>query len=341
MRKTVGKFIVFGLGVLFLPCILTLLLSGTNTWSKQMESGKYGFVYEKDGKVQRMNLDTYIMGAIAANMPLNYEMDTLKAQAVIIRTYAYLAMEHTNKSEINISDIGLDYISMTELKEYCQKEEYINYLSKLENAVYSTNQEVITYNDKLITPLFHTCNGGVTRSSLVARGEEVPYLISTDSKEDMTSTDAMKITLEEVQTIIDTIKTKYTNANLSKENFFEKVQVTERDEYNYAKVVQIDTETTTAEEFAECLNLNSTNFQIENYEGKVRIICKGKGHGIGLSQYGANEKVKNGATYQGVLEYYYCDTRIKDWTASTKDTTQTEVPQTVVPQTTVVPVNTP
>lgn len=307
MGKSVGKYILYGLVVVFLPYLLTLLLSGTNIGSKEIVVGECSFVYEKNGKAEKMNLDTYIMGAVAANMPLDYEMETLKAQAVIIRTYAYLTMEATKKSEIKVSEVGLEFMSMAELKGHCKEEEYINYLSKLENAVYSTAQEVITYEDKLITPLFHRCNEGVTRSSIVARGKELPYLISVDSKEDMTSTEAMKITQEEIDKVIDRIKANYSNVDLTKENFFDKIQIVERDEYKYAKTVQIDTVTVPGEEFAKCLNLDSSNFYIENYEGKVRMICKGKGHGIGLSQYGANEKVKTGASYQDIVRYYYFD----------------------------------
>lgn len=312
--KIAGKCVLFGLAVLLVPCILTLLFSGKTYKGEATTAGDYSFISDKDGNSETMSLNTYIMGALAANIDLGSQMETLKAQAVIIRTYAYLAMEAKSygSKEINVKEIGLGFMTMAELKNNCKEGEYMTYVSNLENAVYSTDQFVLTYEDKLITPLFHDCNTGVTRGSLSAAGKELPYLISVDSTEDVASTEAMKIVEEEISIVIGLLQEKYQDISLTKENFFDKVQIIERDDYNYVTKVQIDTITITGENFAQCLDLNSSDFTMENYEGKVRFVCIGKGHGFGFSQFGANEKVKKGATYQEVLQHYYTGTILKN-----------------------------
>lgn len=340
MKKIITKIAILILIILFLPYVITIFFhdakesnnyiteqSNENmitTMNQNFSEEESSIIYKENGKEVVLNLDNYIMGALAVNIPAQYELETLKAQAVIIRTYALKSIENIenidniedidnivnggNKS-LTTSEIGLPYKNIEEMKETWGDKFESNY-KKIENAVYATKNEVITYNKDLIEPLFHEVSVGKTRSSLEAFGEERPYLINVDSSLDVTSSDYMKITEDTTGNVMERIKTKYEKVDISKEEFFDEVLVTSRDSLGFVKEIRIGSLTLTGEEFASMMKLNSSNFYIENYEGNVRFICKGKGHGVGLSQFGANEMAKKNKSYKEILNHYYTNTNI-------------------------------
>lgn len=328
MKKIITKIAILILIILFLPYVITIFFydvkessenlteqnSNENmitTMNQNFSKEESTIIYKENGEEVVLNLDNYIMGAIAANIPANYELETLKAQAVIVRTYALKSMEHLENSgnkSLTTSDIGLPYTNIEDMNETWGDNYESNY-KKIENAVYATKNEVITYNNDLIEPLFHEVSVGKTRSSLEAFLEERPYLISVDSSLDVTSSDYMKITEETTGNVLERITAKYEKVNVSKEEFFDQINVTSRDSLGFVKEIHIGSLTLTGEEFANMMKLNSSNFYIENYEGNVRFICKGKGHGVGLSQFGANEMAKK-KSYKEILTHYYTNTNI-------------------------------
>lgn len=312
MKKITIKIGILILIILFLPYMITIFLSDTKKIEKVSTEGEPTIAVEENEETKTISLDTYIMGAVAANISVDYELETLKAQAVIIRTYTLKAIDNLKtKGNQNptTSDIGLSYAQIKDKKETWGDDYDTNY-EKIENAVYLTKNEVITYEDELIEPLFHEVSVGKTRSSLEAWGEERPYLISVDSSDDVTSTDYMKITEDSVENVLETITKTYEDISITKEEFFDKIVVSSRDDLGFVTSINIGAVTLTGEEFASMMNLNSSNFYIENYEGKVRFICKGKGHGVGLSQFGANIMAKDKSTYKEILAYYYTNSDI-------------------------------
>jgi stage II sporulation protein D len=104
---------------------------------------------------------------------------------------------------------------------------------------------------------------------------------------------------------MDLLNRYYTNLSLSEETFFDDVVITSRDSAGYVLQIDLGDLTVSGEEFAKVLGLPSNHFYIENYEGNIRIVCNGAGHGVGLSQYGANAMAENGSTYSEILAYYY------------------------------------
>jgi stage II sporulation protein D len=272
--------------------------------------------YEGNGSKNILTFDDYLLGSLAANMPAGYEMEALKAQAVIIRTYilyntALLRKDAPNKTSFTTSELGLSYISPDSLKQYWG-EDYDSYFSKLKNAVYATEDKVLTYDGELILPVFFNTCAGFTRNASEAWGVDIPYLVSVPSKQDVTSIDYLKIEEFEVSELISTLTDYYSDLKLSKKDFFKKVVITERDSADYALKIDLGNKTVSGEEFAKVLGLPSNHFYIEEYEGKARIICNGAGHGVGFSQFGANSMADEGSKYEEILKYYYTGVEVAD-----------------------------
>lgn len=309
MKKILYKGLIVTVVVLLVPFLLTSAFSGHDS-KDYIETADFTIYYEVNGSRQELSFDQYILGVVAANMPAGYQMEALKAQAVIARTYALynislLTEENPGQDSFTTSQLGLSYIGLDRLEELWGSENYQEYFTKFENAVYGTKDEVLVYKDQLILPVFFDTGSGFTRNASEAWGIDIPYLVSVPSKQDVTSTNYLKIEEFLIGDLIDTLGKYYSDLNLTSENFFDKVKVTSRDSAGYVLQINLGDLTVSGEEFAKALSLPSNHFYIEDYEGNVRIICNGSGHGIGLSQYGANAMAQEGHAYTDILEHYY------------------------------------
>ncbi len=318
MRKVIIKTLIVSLTILILPFILTLIVKHSSS-DAFLETMNYSVYYELDGNKEAISFDTYLMGVVAATMPVTYHMEALKAQAVIARTYAIynmskLSASSPGKSRFSTSELGLSYLSLEALKSYWGEASYSDNYSKLEKAVYETKDKVLLYRNALILPLFFDTGSGYTRNASEAWGVEIPYLVSVPSKQDVTSTNYLTIREYELPDLITALTRYYTDITLTTDKFFEEVTVASRDSAGYVIKMNLGSQTVSGEEFAKVLNLASNHFYLEAYDNKARIICNGVGHGIGLSQYGANAMADENRTYSDILTYYYTDTVLADLT---------------------------
>ena len=309
MRKIIYKGLAVAVIVLLVPFLLTSILTGQNK-AGLINKLEFTIYYDLNGVKKELSFDEYLLGVVAANMPAGYHMDALKAQAVIARTYALyniqlLSEERAGQKSFSTSELGLSYIGLDMLEQFWGSDSYQEYFSKFENAVYATRGEVLVYEGELILPVFFDTGSGFTRNASEAWGVDIPYLVSVPSKQDVTSTNYLKIMESPVSDFIATLKSHYPALELSEEDFFEIVKINSRDSAGYVLKINLGNITVSGEEFAKAAGLPSNHFYIENYEGNVRIICNGSGHGIGLSQYGANAMANEGCSYKEILEYYY------------------------------------
>ena len=309
MKKILLKTLIVCAVVFLFPFVLTLLISNHPSKSSS-EIVDFTIYYEVNGSRDKLTFENYLLGVVAANMPASYELEALKAQAVIARTYALYNISHLTEKNpeqktFTTSELGLAYISLNDLSKLWDNEDYNTYLSRLENAVYATEGEVLLYEDTLILPVFFNTGSGSTRNASEAWGIEIPYLLSVPSKQDVTSINYLKILEYSVSDILDLLIKYYPNLSVTKDNFFENITVITRDSANYVLEMKLGDLTVSGEEFAKVLSLPSNHFYIENYEGNVRIICNGAGHGVGLSQYGANAMAEEGSSFEDILKYYY------------------------------------
>jgi len=316
MRKLLIKGLIVCIVVLVLPFTLTLLFSRYQP-SASIEDMDFTIYYEVNSLRKELSFHEYLLGVIAANMPATYHMEALKAQAVIARTYALynislLSDENSGKDTFTTSELGLSYLGLESLEQYWGQEDYHDYFSRLENAVYATEGEVLTYEGELILPVFFDTGSGYTRSAVEAWNVDIPYLLSVPSKQDVTSIHYLSIEEYKVSDLIDLLGRYYSSLDLDEETFFEEVSVVSRDGSGYVIQIDLGNLTVSGEEFAKVLGLSSNHFYLEDYEGSARIICNGAGHGVGLSQYGANAMAEEGSSYTELLEYYYTGIELMD-----------------------------
>lgn len=323
MKKILIKTLIVAIVVLLLPFVLTLLITESKS-PDSIETMDISIYYEVNGAKDKLSFDDYLLGVVAANMPAGYSIEALKAQAVIARTYALynaklLSEKDPDKKNYTTSELGLSYISLDSLEQFWGSADYQSYFSKLENAVYATKDEVIVYKNDLILPVFFDTGSGFTRNAKEAWGTDIPYLISVPSKKDVTSTNYLKIQEFKIADLVPLISNYYKNIELSEDNFFKEVSVSSRDSAGYVINLDLGSKTVSGEEFAKVIGLPSSHFYIENYENKVRIICNGAGHGVGLSQYGANAMAEDGSGYKDILTHYYTGVSITNLSGTVFD----------------------
>lgn len=308
MKKLFYKMIFISSFVLLIPFIISILLNHNN--SNFAQNFDFEIIYETNGIKETLSFDQYLTGIVAANMPSGYEMEALKAQAVIARTYALhnislLHEDNPKKKSFSPSEIGLSFISLVDLEKYWRNENSISYLEQIENAINLTKDQIILYDDSLILPVFFNTGSGFTRNASEAWGIDIPYLISASSKQDLTSTNYLKIIEFNISEVLQLLNTHYPEINILESDFFSEVKIDRRDSIGYVITVSLGNYTISGEEFANILNLDSNNFYLEEYNNMARFICTGSGHGIGLSQYGANIMAKDGSSYIDILKHYY------------------------------------
>lgn len=290
---------------LLLPCFLTLLITGTKN---QQSTKKSGIMLEyEEGK--KMELEEFLPYMIAGEIDVDYEEATLQAQAVIARTN--LMRELGGKKEAKLWELSLVYLTPEEFQEGLgeKAEEKIWY--KLRKAVDSTCGQILLYQGEYIEALYHGISLGNTVSAEEIFGKARPYLISVSSSQDVEATDYMEVKEWKREEVLHLLQQKKKAGNLTAETLFSSIQIIEKTEHGYVKQVKIGEETMTGEEWKEIFTLASSNFYLEAQEEKIRMITLGEGHGIGLSQYGANCMAKEKYGYIEILEKYYPGTSLQ------------------------------
>lgn len=250
-----------------------------------------------------MNIEDYLIGVVAAEMPAAFETEALKAQAVAARTYTHYksgTTDHTSDVCTNFAHCQA-YYTESNMRD-CWGNDYDFYYNKIKDAVYSTKGEILTYNDEPIMAVFHSMGGGMTENSADVWGQPLPYLVSVPSpgEEDATNYNStVEITFDEFK---NTITAKYPNAKI--QSFLDVSQPT-LNESGHVKTILIGGVSITGVDLRSMFNLRSTKFDITFSENKVTFFVTGYGHGVGMSQYGANAMAKSGNTYNEILSHYY------------------------------------
>lgn len=288
------------------------------------ESYKYEniIVYNtKTSKAETINMEDYVKGVVAAEMPAAFHIEALKAQAVAARTYAISrtikhAEGHKDHPEAPICT-GVHcqaYLSLSELNQIHGDSWVVDYWPKIEDAVIQTNHLGIFYNGEIIEPMYHSTSGGKTENVQDVFSVELPYLKSVSSPyEEASPKYRNKITIT-TDEFISKVKSKYPSVNITKDNISEKIKLIERTMSGRVKKIALDKTVIEGRDLRDLFGLNSTNFTIV-LQKKLNIIeieTYGFGHGVGMSQWGANGMGKNGSTFEEILKHYYSGIEIKE-----------------------------
>lgn len=254
-----------------------------------------------NNEVINISLEEYIIGVVAAEMPASFDIEALKAQAVAARTYALYKIQNNNQNYDLVSDISdQSYITIEEMQEKWQGE-YEKYYNKIKQAVLSTSKEILTYNNEVIIAYYFAMSNGYTEDASYVFGEE-PYLNSVSSEWDNNSINNFQVV------------TNISVAEFKKLLNINEIEVT-INKINYTPTKRVESIIINNEEYSgieirKKLNLRSTDFNIKIDDENIIITTTGYGHGVGMSQYGANGMAKEGFNYVGILKHYYSDVEI-------------------------------
>ncbi|MCD8224872.1 MAG: SpoIID/LytB domain-containing protein [Clostridiales bacterium] len=255
-------------------------------------------ILERDGIRTYMELEDYLPGVVACQIGSGHEAATLQCQAVIARTYIRRLMGQ--RGEINEEELDLDYLSDMQALSAGQDELALR-LSDCREAVQATRGVVMKYEDQFILPLFHEMSAGRTRTG----DAQFPYLQSVDSSSDCEKENYLQTctwSREEFAALINALSL---SAPIATAQLAEQIQTVSRDDAGYMMEIKIGAHTYSGEEVQYALGLASPCFTISGDEAGVRVTVRGRGHGYGLSQAGADAMARQGWEYTDILRYYY------------------------------------
>lgn len=274
-------------------------------------------VYVKeDNAVREMLLEEYVKGVVAAEMPVNFELEALKAQAIAARTFALSRMERLYPSADDPHQ-GADICSnYAHCQAWIAKEDAYDRWNifqgklnwgKISKAVNETEGMVIMYGGKFINPLFHSNSGGRTENvEDVWDTNPVPYLKSVESFGENLTKEYSTTTQISQADFIKKLKAAYPQMTINEKDVTSDIKVQEISKGNRVKTIQIGSITLKGTEVRTLLGLRSTHFTIKKEgDGMVAVTTIGYGHGVGMSQWGANYMAQSGATFEEILKHYY------------------------------------
>ncbi|MDF2607928.1 MAG: stage sporulation protein [Bacillales bacterium] len=260
-------------------------------------------------KTEKLPIDDYLVGVVAAEMPADFELEALKAQALTARTFIMKRMKGPQDSNLPGGAIVSDtvdhqvYKNKDELKKIWGAD-YEWKLNKITAAVRATTGQIITYNDEPITASFFSTSNGYTENSEDYWANKFPYLRSVKNPWDEDSPKFLhqKLVLKKDFEKILGVSLKGNSIGVIKS----------RTAGQRVKEVSIGGKVFTGREIREKLDLKSSDFTWVKKGDYIVITTKGYGHGVGMSQYGANGMAKKGKTYEEIIDFYYKDVKIKN-----------------------------
>ncbi len=263
-----------------------------------------------DGSIAEINARDYLIGVTAAEMPASFDDEALKAQSVAARSYLRRYLEHGSRHEgadiCASSACCQAYLADDELRRLWG-EGYDGNMKKIRNAVAATDGEYLSYEGEAILAAFHSSSSGMTESGAEVWGD-VPYLISVSSPEKVGDVPDFESGLS-----VGEIDFRDTLLHLHPEADFtapadEWIGAVKKTESGRVRTIRLGGVDFSGAEIRELFSLRSTAFELVRTDGGFRFTVRGYGHGVGMSQYGANVMAKGGADYRDILRHYYPDT---------------------------------
>lgn len=259
-------------------------------------------VKRSNGNIESIPLEEYVVGVVAGEMPVSFELEALKAQSVASRSYVMRRLGGNGDYDVTDTVSNQVYLDDNELKEKW-KDKYSQYISKVRQAVNETSMECLEYNGEIIDAMFFSTSNGYTEDSGNFFSKSLPYLKSVESSWD-----------QEVSSVFQDSK------NISLQEFYEKLGLSYSKKLNIENVSRSSSNRVTSltingtvfsgKDVYYKLGLRSSDFSFEQLGSNVIVSTKGYGHGVGMSQYGALGMAKKGYSYRRILSHYYVGTTL-------------------------------
>lgn len=274
-------------------------------------------LHAKTKKIEKINLDEYLYGVVSAEMPASFEEEALKAQAVVARTYTIYKIVN-NDGKHGKADICDDsgccqaWISKQDRLSKWDENNKEEYWNKIVNAVNSTQGKIITYDGNPINAFFHANSGGATEPPVnVWGGTGYPYLQTVVTNgEDVYSqySSEVIVTKKEFENKIKEVHEDF------KIDFKEKdcIKIEEYTDGNRVKTIKVGNLKLSGVEMRNIFSLRSANFNITIEGDNIKFEVIGYGHGVGMSQTGADSLAKEGKNYEDIIHHYYTNVKIEN-----------------------------
>lgn len=337
MKKILIYLLSFILIIFIIPALLTRRTSPVNSNEKisnqeeqndenqtqtsnqnEYNYNKYGTIsllHKKTGEVEQVNLDEYLCNVVSAEMPANYEIEALKAQAIVARTYTIYKILNKKHDTADICDDSTCCQAWvdkeTRFSRWEESKRESNW-EKIQKCVQETQGQIITYQNQPINAFFHANSGGKTELPVnVWGGTGLPYLqvVETAGEEGYKQYESeVELTQDE---LIEKLKTKYSDISIDFSNQ-EDLKILEYTDSGRVKTVKFGNHEISGVETRTLLGLKSTNFEISKENDKIKFTVKGYGHGVGMSQTGADAMAKQGKKYKEIINHFYSGIEIKE-----------------------------
>lgn len=289
MKESIFNFFIYSLIFILLICYFKYI--NVSTQEKKENQQQEEIIEIKTDE----ELENYLIKVVACEMPALYEKEALKAQAIASRTYALYQRDINN---VNLTVQDQCFLTEDKMHEKWGND-YQKYYDIISNAVKETENLVMKKDNELFKSFYFSTSNGFTEDSMsVFKEGNISSVSSPWDKENKNY--EVKVYLEKEEMA----------KNLGE---FNTITITKRNETNHVSEVLVDSTLLTGIEFRKKLNLRSTDFDINEVNGTYEITTRGYGHGVGMSQYGANMLAKENKSYESILKYYYGNIEIKNY----------------------------
>lgn len=295
-------------------------MAGADPESQASEPGEdrialHVYIAQED-RMEQMTLDSYLCGVIAAEMPARNHLEALKAQAVAARTRALKQRAEGGCARHPGADICTDsthcqgYATLSERKALWG-DSWEAYNDRVTQAERATSGETLTYDGELITVFYHAMSGGRTEAAQTVFSENLPYLVSVESEGEEDARGFWEECTLTFEQIAQKLNEAYPEAGLTAQDVRRSLSVSGYTESGRVSGMQVGGMEFSGPAFRAALGLRSTWFSLSSDENGVTFQQRGYGHGVGMSQVGANAMASNGASYADILSHYYPGTALE------------------------------
>lgn len=274
----------------------------------------------ENGQIEEVNLNYYLLCVVASEIPFKYEYEAIKAQTVVARTYLFNKIINSVEEQGDVCDDYRHCQAFTDIEELKVRWKNKGYtdqeieegINKIKRAIVETENQVITYNNEIINALFHASSPNRTENAkAIWSNIDIPYLKSVENIEDEYYENRNSCVEISYATFKSTLIDNGYILDLSKDEFLN-IRINEYTESGRVKDISVGAYKIKAENLRTLFGIKSTDFKLEVNEETIKFNVLGYGHGVGLSQVGANTYAKAGSTYDEIIHHYYTDVEIVD-----------------------------
>lgn len=311
--KSIAAFLII---LILLPYIVSVFVNGADV---REDAGEDFYVKvkvpdaeEADG-VTEIRWTDYLAGILAEEISEECEPETLKAQAVVIRTQIYRTLEDSEDKTLTES-----YLSRDEMEDKWGAENYGEYYEKYIRAVEETDDTVVMYGDAYAWTPFHQSSNGMTRSAAEVLGSnDYPYIAVRECPLDKEADDEIQtftFPYTEIQSLCRDFLVAEEDEDKAAQGYtYDDFEVRSCDSAGYVSELRMGNTICTGDQFRDALSLPSSAFSFsEEDDDNIKITTTGKGHGLGMSIWTADQMAKEGKTFEEILAFFFEGTELRN-----------------------------